>query len=65
MQRENGTWSYLGPVTNEVVIDAAQFDRFGIIAAETLYQCLNRIVEIECGNRSHIRNGIKKESLGA
>src|SRR4051812_42622141 len=39
--------SYLGPVANEIVIDAAQFDRFRVIAAETLYQCLNRIVEVE------------------
>src|SRR5258705_12611527 len=39
--------SYLSPVANEIVIDAAQFDRFRVIAAETLYQRLNRIVEVE------------------
>src|SRR3954471_1556006 len=46
-QGASGAWSYLGPVTNEIVIDAAQFDRFGVVAPETLYQRLNRVVEVK------------------
>jgi hypothetical protein len=65
MRRVARTSSYFSPVTNEIVIDAGQFDRFGVIAPETLYQRLNCIVEIECGSRPHIRNGIKKEDVDA
>jgi hypothetical protein len=69
MRRVERTSSYFSPVTNEIVMDADYFDRFGVIAPKklykTLYQRLNCIVEIECGSRPHIRNGIKKEDIDA
>src|ERR1700712_1816846 len=39
--------SYIGPVTNEVVIDAGQFDRFRVVATQSFNKALYRAVEIE------------------
>ena len=39
--------SYLGPVADEVVIDAGELDDFRIVAAEPRDKSLNRGVEIE------------------
>src|ERR1700743_154093 len=44
---ETLTCSYFSPVADQVVIDAGQFDRFGVIAPNPLNQSLNRCVEIE------------------
>src|SRR6266699_460309 len=40
-------YSYFGPVADEVVIDTAQLDRFGVISSKPLNQGLNRSIEIE------------------
>src|SRR5438874_3455246 len=39
--------SYFGPVADQVVIDAGQFDRFRVIAPQPLHKGLDRGIEIE------------------
>src|SRR5689334_23358121 len=39
--------SYFGPVADQIVIDAGQFDGFGIVASQPFRQALDRRVEIE------------------
>src|SRR5438445_13568925 len=45
--RDRESYSYFGPVADQVVIDTGQFDRFRVIAPEPLHQGLNRRIEIE------------------
>src|SRR5262249_36114667 len=47
-QPSNGTMSsYFGPVADQIVIDAGQFDGLGIVASEPFSQALDRRIEIE------------------